>query len=303
MARKEARKGGNNKDDASEGNLPPPAPPAAAPTAAAAAPAATPAVPPVVSAIPAVAPIKLPSVKGLTVFYCAGNHSLLPELVQATVPLLGLGAVPLTPSPEAATGDHLPVLVQPEQLTVVSGDSAIARYLVRTAGAVSLVGGADALQNSLVDQWLEYYTVCTAGNDQRDLSALAVLLDAYFADKTYAVGHSRTLADIALVVLLRRAKFAANPATLPHVSRWFSLASQGLPNAVPLFRDMSKVGNKGAAASGGAPAKGGDKSKADAGAADAEGDGGSCPPLEGAVEGKVCTRFPPEPSGYLHLGE
>lgn len=33
-----------------------------------------------------------------------------------------------------------------------------------------------------------------------------------------------------------------------------------------------------------------------------DGDNYPCPPLEGAVEGQICTRFPPEPSGFLHIG-
>jgi glutamyl-tRNA synthetase len=252
---------------------------------------------------------QLPAVKGPTVFYCAGNLTLLPELSQLVAPLVGSGPIAFTPSPDAAHGDHLPYFTDASGISV-SGDGAIARFLARSSSGPSVLGNGDALEASVVDQWLDYYTVCTASKDFRDFSVLPALLDAYFADKTFAAGHSLSLADVAIYVLLRRSKFAAS-AAFPNVSRWYLLVSPTMPKATPLFRDMTKANAKSSSSTAAASSSksGAEKVKASATAgagasAGAEGDeGGSCPPLEGVIEGAVCTRFPPEPSGYLHLGK
>ncbi len=166
--------------------------------------------------------------------------------------------------------------------------------------ALSLYGGDDLLLSTMVDKWLETYTSYVAS--VAPVATVSGAVNEHLASCSYLVGYSLSLADIAMYTLLRKLKFAPADA-VPHVSRWFQLIAANLKalgaDALPaLAAGERKFPPKGGSKAGAAaPAKG----KA-AVVADEEGEVGTCPALEGAEEGKVCTRFPPEPSGYLHLG-
>jgi glutamyl-tRNA synthetase len=198
--------------------------------------------------------------------------------------------------------------------TLQLSDISAARHLIRScrasAGlvkvgglqslALSLYGGDDLLLSAMVDKWLETYTSYVAS--VAPVATVSGAVNEHLASCSYLVGYSLSLADIAMYTLLRKLKFAPADA-VPHVSRWFQLIAANLKalgaDALPaLAAGERKFPPKGASKAGAAvPAKG----KA-AVVADEEGEVGTCPALEGAEEGKVCTRFPPEPSGYLHLG-
>ena len=177
----------------------------------------------------------------------------------------------LTNSPisvSSSTGEpHLPYLSGPRGS--VSGAAAIARLIARSAA--SPLYPADPWLAAQVDQWLDRWVAGTEGRSQLSLR----VLETHLASRTYLVGQELTLADLAVADLLE-GLHADSLASLPHLTRWTRLISDALPRLPPVKETKEK------------------KKPAD--------DGGVCPPLEDAVEGAVCTRFPPEPSGYLHIG-
>uniref|UniRef100_A0AAY4BYC7 Glutamate--tRNA ligase n=1 Tax=Denticeps clupeoides TaxID=299321 RepID=A0AAY4BYC7_9TELE len=148
--------------------------------------------------------------------------------------------------------------------------NSMTRYLARVAPGLGLYG-SNMLEQTEVDHWLEFSAchLCGAlGSSLGDLNNALAL-------RTFLVGHTVTLADFCVWGALKANgdwQAVENKAKdFPHVSRWFSfLASQA-----PFSSNAPK------------------EKKADV---------GKFVELPGAEMGKVVVRFPPEASGYLHIG-
>lgn len=282
LARKEKKKGGGPDSDATPSVEKAPAAPAATPAAPTTAPA------------PAVSKNGNP-LSG--VYFC--NATPFVELSRY-VNALQQGSLTFSPSANQSP-PHQPFLAAsgPGKCSI-SGDSNIARYLCRSTQS-SLYCNGDPWLSSEVDQWLDLYTTLLDRDSSMVAAMLPAVLDTHLTDKSFMVGHSLSLADIAMTILFKK----IDAAPFAHVSRWLSLIKAQLPTLPPLFqknnaKDKEKAGAGGNSAGGKKKeGKAGGTAAAESGATD---EGGSCPPLEGAVDGKVCTRFPPEPSGYLHIG-
>ncbi|GFR43005.1 hypothetical protein Agub_g4005 [Astrephomene gubernaculifera] len=190
----------------------------------------------------------------------------------------------------------------------------ILKYIARASSQRDELYGSDALSSCQVDQWLETATGIVSG---ATLEAQCVALNDYLALRTFLVGYSLTLADLAVWGQLQGSplwKKIRTGGKVPHLARWFSFCSE-VPQVRAAVEELESLGKKGgpgaaggkAAAAGNAAgdakkgaAAGGDSAAAANGGGDS---GGSFDiGLPGAVEGKVVTRFPPEPSGYLHIG-
>lgn len=208
------------------------------------------------------------------------------------------------------------------------------------ASAQALYANNDPIGASQVDQWLSVFDRAQCSTSVRD--SLVTLINTHVADKTFLVGSALTLADLAIWTAFKKISFVPAFDAVPHASRWFENIAASVPwSAIPVSFVAPVVPAKANATadrynmftiitallfflgyivlvhsrltyhsspllpcSSSADKKGAAASSTSANKDDEEEGGalGSCPPLEGAVEGQVCTRFPPEPSGYLHIG-
>lgn len=169
-----------------------------------------------------------------------------------------------------------PILTIVKSKDAISGSSTILRYL----GRINQQYGADHLEAAQVDYFLSSLDQLA---DKAMLPAAAASLNTHLATRTVLVGHGATVADYAVVAaLLSNPRFPSlqKQGKEKHVLRWFA--------GVCALPEMSQLLQKTAADT--------QKSKKE------QSKGGAFAPLENAVEGQVVTRFPPEPSGYLHVG-
>ncbi|KAF8759155.1 tRNA synthetases class I (E and Q) [Rhizoctonia solani] len=167
--------------------------------------------------------------------------------------------------------------------------------LVLTVDGVSTSNAADAL-HQLADnvgragdsetstRFHEIATSLPTKTAFAELSPIIDTIDDHLAYRTFIIGHALTAADWAVWGALRasiQAVGVLKRGAHPHVQRWMSYI-ESLTSTQQALAALTEV-----------KSKKGQGSKAAASFSLG---------LPDAVKGQVITRFPPEPSGYLHIG-
>lgn len=162
--------------------------------------------------------------------------------------------------------------------------NSILRYLARVATTAGLYG-SNLMEHAEIDHWLEFSA--TKLSSCNLFTSAVNELNHCLSLRTYLVGNSLSLADLCVWATLKgnvawQEQFQQNKAPV-HVKRWF-----GFLEAQQAFQSVGTKWSVPTAKAKVAPQK--------------KPDVGKFIELPGAEMGKVTVRFPPEASGYLHIG-
>lgn len=208
---------------------------------------------------------------------------------------------------ELVKGTH-PVPVEWAQETVITfqgtdskipynSESDILRTVARYAPKYQLYG-ASPIEQSQIDHWLTFSVTISS-----DLPKALTYLQKCLGPLTFLVANRLTIADLAVYSELHRNFEAIQKQKIPNfVQRWYSLIdNQSCIQTVlkSLSEDVRKALYTKQTAKN--VATNSPSRSAAAGLADRKQEGKFIE-LPGAEKGKVIVRFPPEASGYLHIG-
>lgn len=181
------------------------------------------------------------------------------------------------------------------------GTGILLRYLGRIASVPDFYN-RDAFATAQIDEWLEYANVFSVG---AEFEKSCTYVDNYLSLRTFVVGYSLSVADIAVWSGLagtgQRWESIRKSKKFQNLVRWYNSILSEYPVLSEVIQKY--VGRRGIG-------KPGLVNKKENDGTGIKGENNEIEKAEGSFDidlpdaemGNVCTRFPPEPSGYLHIG-
>jgi glutamyl-tRNA synthetase len=179
---------------------------------------------------------------------------------------------------------------------VVVGDLATARYLLEAVAPESnVLAVASANERAEQNAWIEYSQSLTQLDQEQAVKGIAMTLEHALSKRTYLCGNKISLADVALFAALGFPCTYEDKFRVSEALKEFKVAIRWM-TMMAAHPSLKKATQLAVGASGATDAE-------------AQFTEEKLEPLvsgmnllEGAIPGQVVTRFPPEPSGYLHVG-
>jgi glutamyl-tRNA synthetase len=200
--------------------------------------------------------------------------------------------------------NSIPVLTLSNNEAPIRGNFTIARYIAAKDQKHQLLG-VDKEQTILIDEWIELAAREVYGaTDLNQIDLAAQRLNWHLETKSYLIGYRLTLADLVVYEALRNSKLfkgyqARYGKSLFNLNRWYSFID-GTPvvkdNVNILLQAIKKKASTDDINQMNAAVSQSDLTKT------SDANTGMDISLPNAQMGKVVTRFPPEASGYLHIG-